>query len=28
MIARTKPHITYWPTLRVEDYDRLGGQDG
>ena len=27
MIARTKPHITYWPTLRVEDYDRLGSQD-
>jgi len=27
MITRTRPHITYWPTLRVEDYDRLGGQD-
>jgi hypothetical protein len=23
MIDRTTPHITYWPTLRVADYDQL-----
>lgn len=23
MIMRTTPHVTYWPTLRVTDYDQL-----
>jgi hypothetical protein len=23
MLDRTAPHITYWPTLRVSDYDDL-----
>jgi Protein NO VEIN, C-terminal len=23
MLDRTAPHITYWPTLRVSDYDRV-----
>jgi hypothetical protein len=21
MIDRTRPHVTYWPTLRAADYD-------
>lgn len=27
MIARTKPHTAYWPTLHVADYDQLTDQD-
>jgi hypothetical protein len=23
MLDRTAPHITYWPTIRVSDYDHL-----